>query len=1071
MKLNTTAYAKRKTLCYRAISLLFLLLSLHAVSQKSGLIVRTAAAPAGRTILDPNGDGYTSATTAGFNGDDVANSEIPYKTVSAIGTEPPADLRRGSSHNFPDFVPDANGAGFYTYFTGGNLLFRMRLGSISPGSSAFSVLLDTDGKFGATGTNADPNFQPETTGTNGNPGFEIEIALESNVRIAIYNVDGTSTPVLVKAYNNWQDMSQVSNAATGDNANPDFLLDFYIPFSDLMAAPFNLTSSSKLRMIAATVTASKAAIGGPKSDIYGLNDAGYTSINAEFEDYINSQPPFSVTDVAGNGPGIGSTCTPPPFVNGPISVGNVTVSGTWAKSSFTGSPTTTTITVYKNGVPVGAPIVNVVSGTTWSINLTGLTDGNIITASAQSTGESTCEMSNAVTVLSCNTSTRPDTTGLRFTCFNLRGMNGTMPNGNQVRLYRIDKATLDTARIAGPVGGSNAASDSFGYSSANTWFYNGKTNGGGTDPCSGGSPDITTGSYFVTTNVPGSACQSAPVFICNGGLTMTTAPTISPALYAGTTQVSGSAAANSKVFLWVNGRLIPAVNATAGGNYIFTGVPLIVGDRVEVRATSTGNCTSNAATATVSCYTNPPLITADNNNQLAVGAPVSGVSGDGAGTIVRVYTAAAVLVATTTVQADGTWSTGNAGTTPAPYNAVASTSYYATAQNGQCALSVNSGTIQAASPTLANRCGSITAPITAVAASVSGTLSSGVANTSVQLYEDGISIGTPATTSTTSWTISIPANTLYPGGILTIGVREQGKKEVTCITSVTVECASSPNAPIVSPTNSTIQRNQAATYTISNAVSGNFYGLADAGTGYSLGQGIWAPANGNLSMTTDAFTTPGAYTIQVKSTNLTGVTICSSPAAMVTLTVEDIPLPVHLTSFTAQAKDGYNLLEWTAENEENFDSYVIENGNNGTSFTSIGNVKAIADGLQHNYSFNDATPGSKTFYRLKLLDRDGHFEYSHVVVVNRSVHGLTIVISPNPGRDHFTLNITSEFPSTAIIQLTDAQGRMLRKEQTQINSGVNSFDVKTGVLPQGIYFIQVKTNRGERQVLQYAVIK
>lgn len=70
--------------------------------------------------------------------------------------------------------------------------------SIVSGSKGYSILMDTDGKFGATGANADPNYLASTTGVNGNPGFEIAIVLETNFIIAIYNVDGTSTPVLAK---------------------------------------------------------------------------------------------------------------------------------------------------------------------------------------------------------------------------------------------------------------------------------------------------------------------------------------------------------------------------------------------------------------------------------------------------------------------------------------------------------------------------------------------------------------------------------------------------------------------------------------------------------------------------------------------------------------------------------------------------------------------------------------------------------------------------------------------------------------------------------------------------------
>jgi hypothetical protein len=34
----------------------------------------------------------------------------------------------------------------------------MRMGSIIPGAKGYSLLFDTDGKFGATGANADPNL-------------------------------------------------------------------------------------------------------------------------------------------------------------------------------------------------------------------------------------------------------------------------------------------------------------------------------------------------------------------------------------------------------------------------------------------------------------------------------------------------------------------------------------------------------------------------------------------------------------------------------------------------------------------------------------------------------------------------------------------------------------------------------------------------------------------------------------------------------------------------------------------------------------------------------------------------
>lgn len=216
---------------YLLLSLLLLLLIQNlSFAQMPGIINRQATSVAGRAVLDPNSDGYTSATTAGFTDNDTANSELLYHAIKSYPSEPFGDLRRGPDHRFSDFVPDSAGNGVYFRFSAAQqMMFRMRLGSVMPGSKGYSMLMDTDGKFGATGPNADPNFLPKTTGVNGNPGFEIEIVLETNFRVAIYNVDGTSSPVLVKQYTNWQDMSQVSIALTNDNGNPDFFYRLLYP--------------------------------------------------------------------------------------------------------------------------------------------------------------------------------------------------------------------------------------------------------------------------------------------------------------------------------------------------------------------------------------------------------------------------------------------------------------------------------------------------------------------------------------------------------------------------------------------------------------------------------------------------------------------------------------------------------------------------------------------------------------------------------------------------------------------------------------------------------------------------
>ena len=585
-----------------------------------------------------------------------------------------------------------------------------------------------------------------------------------------------------------------------------------------------------------------------------------------------------------------------------------------------------------------------------------------------------------------------------------------------------------------------------------TWEYNGANNSGSADPCSGGPNDIPNGSYYITVTESGK-CESAPIFGSCVNLTATTTPTITQTtLYNGNSTVSGTAVAGSTVRLYVNGELRSTQTAT-GGVYSFNSVVLNVNDNVQLFAQATGLCISSILSRTVVCYTNIPLIDADGNNQITAGQPITGTSADPAGTTIRVYNATGpVLVATTTVQSGGLWSTAGV-----PFNAVAGITYYATAQNGTCAQSTASANVTAANPTSNTRCGSISGPVSTGAVSVSGTLSGAVAGTTVRLYQDGILVGS-TTTSTTSWTVSsIPATTIYSNGILTIGIQESGKQEVSCSAELIVSCSPSPVAPIFTPTNSTINSNQSVDYTVTNAVAGTFYAVSNSVTGQSLGTGVWATANGSLLLTTDPLTTPGSYSIVIKATSISGVTVCTATPAAASLTVNGIALPLTLTELTADWKEQDVVLQWTTEMEQGTDWFIVERSKNGIEFMPIGSVKAAHySSVRKSYLFVDTDPIERVnYYRLRMVDADGRFAYSRIVNL-RSASSPRVNIWPVPFDQQLNLTYYSESNTNLELVVRDLAGRIVARDRSSLFKGENRIRLSNlGKLAKGSYMLEL----------------
>jgi hypothetical protein len=100
--------------------------------------------------------------------------------------------------------------------------------------------------------------------------------------------------------------------------------------------------------------------------------------------------------------------------------------------------------------------------------------------------------------------------------------------------------------------------------------------------------------------------------------------------------------------------------------------------------------------------------------------------------------------------------------------------------------------------------------------------------------------------------------------------------------------------------------------------------------------------------------------------------------------LSNITLPVKLLSFNASIERNTANIKWTTAAETNFSRFDIEKSINGKDFSIIGSKLADNSGTsQNDYFFEDKTPmAANNYYRLKIMDADGRYEFSPIVKVS-----------------------------------------------------------------------------------------
>jgi len=139
------------------------------------------------------------------------------------------------------------------------------------------------------------------------------------------------------------------------------------------------------------------------------------------------------------------------------------------------------------------------------------------------------------------------------------------------------------------------------------------------------------------------------------------------------------------------------------------------------------------------------------------------------------------------------------------------------------------------------------------------------------------------------------------------------------------------------------------------------------------------------------------------------------------------------------------LLQWITKEESNTSHFEIEKLYGTEPYSRVGNISAKGfSSLENRYEFKDLLAElGLNYYRLKMIDKDGHFTYSNIVTVQVKKGMLinTPLMNVWYVGDAVKFNISSAQQCNNALLLTDVSGRVLYKSNIQLNKGLNSVTV------------------------------
>lgn len=157
-------------------------------------------------------------------------------------------------------------------------------------------------------------------------------------------------------------------------------------------------------------------------------------------------------------------------------------------------------------------------------------------------------------------------------------------------------------------------------------------------------------------------------------------------------------------------------------------------------------------------------------------------------------------------------------------------------------------------------------------------------------------------------------------------------------------------------------------------------------------------------------------------------------------------------------------LNWDIAFESMAIGYEVERSVNGKPFERLAGIAPLSQGeagASYLYIDKDVFPNEQLRYRIKMLDRQGGFEYSPVETARLQERALSFELLESPDEWVRNIKVKSNFDARAELALFDARGKRVLYRMENIRKGANTARLDLSGLPNGVYYLNFYAGKGK----------